>query len=116
MAFVINIKTIAFCNPCQFSQSLSTVNPHADHKKIIDELKRLGLDPILRKISDAEYMTDEQNYIVDLDMSGHKNPQELNSTLLEIPGVVETGLFINYVNVLIVGKEDKVEVMKVNRD
>ena len=85
------------------------------HKKIIDELKHLELDPILRKMDEVEYRTDEQNYIVDLDMSGHKNPQELNSTLLAIPGVVETGLFISYVNTLIVGNADGVEVMKVDR-
>ncbi|WP_435624442.1 ribose-5-phosphate isomerase RpiA [Flagellimonas sp.] len=85
------------------------------HKKIIDELKGLGLDPILRKVDEAEYRTDENNYIVDLDMSTHKNAQELNATLLAIPGVVETGLFINYVNVLIVGNAGVVDVMKVDR-
>ncbi|MEM9078339.1 MAG: ribose-5-phosphate isomerase RpiA [Bacteroidota bacterium] len=86
------------------------------HRKIIDQLVQLGLDPILRKEDNVEYRTDENNYILDLTMLGQKNVQELNSTLLNIPGVVETGLFINYVNVLIVGKNGEARIIYTDRE
>nr|WP_298995087.1 ribose-5-phosphate isomerase RpiA [uncultured Allomuricauda sp.] len=85
-------------------------------KKIIEQLKQLGLDPVLRKENDLEYRTDENNFILDLDISGYHNLQELNSKLLEIPGVVETGLFINFVNVLVLGRAGDAEVTHVNRN
>ncbi|WP_422858732.1 ribose-5-phosphate isomerase RpiA [Flagellimonas sp. S174] len=85
-------------------------------KKIIEQLKQLGLNPVLRKENNLEYRTDENNFILDLDISGYHNLKELNSKLLEIPGVVETGLFINFVNVLVLGKDGGVEVTHVDRN
>lgn len=85
------------------------------HKKIISRLAELELDPILRKVSNNEFRTDENNLILDLNILDQKDVQRLNTMLLEIPGVVETGLFINYVNVLILGKDGEVKVTRVDR-
>ncbi|PRX57453.1 ribose-5-phosphate isomerase RpiA [Flagellimonas meridianipacifica] len=86
------------------------------HKKVVDQLIQLGLNPILRKLDNSEYRTDENNFILDINISGQKNLKDLNTRLLEIPGVVETGLFLDYVNVLILGRAGDVEVTHVNRN
>ena len=84
-------------------------------KKIFEKLKQMEFEPTLRMLNNLEYRTDENNFVLDIDISGQSNLQELNSTLLEIPGVVETGLFINYVNALVTGKEGKAEVIRVDK-
>ena len=86
------------------------------HKKIMSRLAQLELKPVLRKVSDKEFRTDENNFILDLNIFGQKNLQKLNAMLLEMPGVVETGLFISYVNVLILGKDGEVQVTRVERN
>lgn len=53
------------------------------------------------------FITDNGNYILDADIS-HYNDQleELDIKLRQIPGVVETGLFLGLANKIIVGHED----------
>ncbi len=73
---------------------------------IMAELDKMGLRPVLRKKGDEAYKTDEHNYIVDVDVSEQNDLVALNTTLINIPGVVETGLFLNTTNVIIMGKDD----------
>lgn len=57
--------------------------------------------------------TDNGNFILDADFGMIKNPRELNDELIKIPGIVETGLFINMVNVCVLGlKNGHVEINK----
>ena len=69
-------------------------------KKAIEEL---GCTAELRKIMDEVYLTDNANYLLDCDFDHIEDPEDLNDTLLHIPGVVEHGLFINLVDEVIVG-------------
>ena len=85
------------------------------HKKVVDQLIQLGLNPILRKLDNSEYRTDENNFILDLDISKKDKLHQLNSKLLGIPGIVETGLFLDYVDVLIEGKDDIAKTHKTGR-
>jgi ribose 5-phosphate isomerase A len=81
-------------------------------KNIMAELDTMGLRPVLRKKDSEPYQTDEANCIVDIDIFEQDNLSELNDTLLKIPGVVETGLFLDSTDVIIMGKGDTTVVFK----
>lgn len=79
---------------------------------IIKKLEKLGLNPKLRYAKggkDGPIITDLGNFIVDLYVKA-ENPSQLHRTLKEIPGIIETGIFVNYVDVLVIGYPDRVEV------
>ncbi|WP_373516761.1 ribose-5-phosphate isomerase RpiA [Pricia sp.] len=75
-------------------------------KNIITELDKMELRPVLRKKGDDAYETDESNYIVDVDVFKQNDLVGLNNALINIPGVVETGLFLDTTHVIIMGKDD----------
>ncbi len=81
-------------------------------KNIIDRLKKEGLKPILRKSNNEIYVTDENNYILDLDILGHTNLGGLEEKLLKIPGIVETGLFLETTNKIIIGHGDSTRTIE----
>ncbi|MDX8348289.1 ribose-5-phosphate isomerase RpiA [Cognatiyoonia sp. IB215446] len=76
----------------------------------------IGMDVLNRDISlrmngTAPFVTDEGNYILDLDLKRIGNPRQLSLALNQIPGVVENGLFIDICDMVIVGHANgKVEV------
>ncbi len=88
----------------KFKLPLETI-PFAT-KNIITELDQMGLRPVLRKNGDDTYQTDEQNYIVDVDILSQNDLVTLNNTLINIPGVVETGLFLDTTDIVIMGGAD----------
>lgn len=75
-------------------------------ENIIDLLTIDGLKPCLRKTKGEIYITDENNYIVDLDILGYTNLVKLEEKLLKIPGVVETGFFLETTHKIIIGLGD----------
>ncbi len=80
---------------------------------IIGELEKMGLYPKQRKSDEGNYRTDENNDIVDVDIWDIKiKLSELERRLKEIPGIVETGLFLNSTDLVIIGKEGKVSIEK----
>jgi ribose 5-phosphate isomerase A len=58
--------------------------------------------PEVRLASGAPYMSDSGNYIVDLATGPLAAPAELDAALHALPGVVETGLFIQRADVVVV--------------
>lgn len=67
----------------------------------------------LRQKNDQPFITDHHHYILDCDCEKIENAILVNNTLHNIPGVVETGLFIDMANQVIAGHEDgKIEVIK----
>lgn len=74
----------------------------------IEKLKALNLNPFLRMSPNkTPFITDNGNYIVDLKVEQESdNLYELDSTLRKIPGIFETGLFLDYASVIIVGDAD----------
>ena len=67
----------------------------------------------LRKSNDEIFITDHHNYILDCECEKITDPFALNVSLHLIPGVVETGLFINMAGKAIIGFEDgRVEELK----
>jgi len=58
-----------------------------------------------RKENNNFFITDEEHYILDLNLNKIQDPNFLHETINHIPGVVEIGLFIQIANLVIVGDE-----------
>jgi ribose 5-phosphate isomerase A len=59
--------------------------------------------------------TDEGNYLLDLHLRRIGNPRQLALVLNQIPGVIETGLFIDICDVVVIGSaEGRVTVRDIN--
>jgi ribose 5-phosphate isomerase A len=66
----------------------------------------------LRKKDGKIFVTDHHHYILDCEFEKITDPAALNTSLHLIPGVVETGLFIDMANQAVIGYEDgRVEVI-----
>ncbi len=76
---------------------------------VIKNIERIGAICELRKVTGKKYVTDNKNYIIDCKNLNFENTEELYKKLKYIPGVVEVGLFIGFIDTLLIGKEDKVE-------
>ena len=61
---------------------------------------------IFRRSATNKYVTDQQNYILDLHLNEIQDPYSLYQRLLAIVGVVEVGLFINMASKIIVGDDN----------
>ena len=80
-------------------------------KQIFKHFEQKGYQPIFRKQEDGSlYLTDEANYIIDLHLEKIEDPLTLGQELDAIVGVVEHGLFINCVNLVLVGTTDGVNI------
>lgn len=69
-------------------------------------IRQLKGNPILRECRGGKVgplVTDNGNFIFDVDFGPISNPKELNKTLKLLPGVVETGLFIETADIVYVG-------------
>ncbi|MGH4120372.1 ribose-5-phosphate isomerase RpiA [Clostridium sp.] len=86
------------------------VVPFAYHQ-ILNRLKELKLNPVIRRYNDDYYITDGQHYIIDLFIQKIENPYALEKMIKLIPGVVDTGLFLNIANTIIIGRENTVEII-----
>lgn len=60
----------------------------------------------LRYRNDTIYVTDHGHFVLDCHFDIISNPARLNVTLKEIPGVVETGLFLGMADTAIIGYAD----------
>lgn len=84
------------------------------YKPVSVKLEALGLKPILRmaKAKAGPSVTDNGNFILDFLFNDIENWNSLNNIIINIPGVVETGLFIDMAEVVIFGEEDGTTVSK----
>ena len=58
---------------------------------------------VTRRKNASPVITDENHYILDLKLNRIGNPEKLSQSLLNIAGVVETGLFLNMTDSIIMG-------------
>ena len=79
-------------------------------------LRALKGKPKLREANGkvGPVVTDNGNFILDVDFKAIRDPEKLNRQIKAIPGVVETGLFLNMATIVYVGKRDTVQ--KLTRD
>ena len=73
---------------------------------VMNKLKQLGGEPELRMgIKKAgPVVTDQGNLVIDVKYEQIENPEELEATINNIPGVLENGLFVNVADVVLVGE------------
>ncbi|WP_306006441.1 ribose-5-phosphate isomerase RpiA [Aquicoccus porphyridii] len=62
----------------------------------------------IRMKDDAPFVSDEGHYIIDLSLGRIGDPRGLAQALLNVPGVVETGLFVDMAETVVIGSESGV--------
>ena len=70
---------------------------------------------VLRERNGVPFKTESGNLIVDVRIDRIDQPWDLEISLNKIPGIVETGLFVNRTDVLIVGTPQGVETQHASR-
>ena len=72
------------------------------------KIQKLNGTPKLRegKGKIGPVITDNGNYIIDAFFAQIKDPEKLNEEIKLIPGVIETGLFINLADLIYIGRRD----------
>jgi ribose 5-phosphate isomerase A len=76
---------------------------------IANKITALGASVALRQyVYENPFVTDEGHHILDCRFGQISDPVTLARTLGDMPGVVEHGLFINMVDVVLMGKGDEV--------
>ena len=70
---------------------------------------------VLRERNGATFKTESGNMIVDVHIDRIDQPGDLEIALNHIPGIVETGLFVNRTDVLIVGTPQGVQTQQIQR-
>ena len=83
------------------------------HEKTKYLISNLGCNAELRiEKNNLPFVTDNKNYIYHCRFdNGIDNPKELDRQLMEIEGVVDTGLFINMATKVIVGTPDGTKII-----
>lgn len=71
------------------------------HKRIED----LGAEVQLRQKAGKPFHTDQGNYIFDCRFGPMDQPEKVHAALIQLTGVVETGLFLGLTNTLVIGCE-----------
>ena len=80
-------------------------------RPVAEALRALGGEPVLRHGPDGQaFVTDNGNHILDLRFAGGiDDPKRLEPAIDEVPGVVESGLFIALADRLLIGRADGIE-------
>ena len=85
-----------------------------NHELTKKEIAELGCTAELRIGDDSlAFVTDNQNYIYHCKFeNGIENPRELDNNLLEIDGVIDTGLFIDMASKVIIGTTNGTRIIE----
>lgn len=77
-----------------------------------EKLASLQCQPKLRRENDEIYTTNNGNYIVDCHFNKIADPAALQRDLKQILGVVETGLFVDMTDIVLVSSDDGVRILE----
>ena len=85
-----------------------------NHDQTKNEITELGCTAELRiEDNSLPFVTDNHNYIYDCKFkNGIENPRELDRELLEIGGVIDTGLFIDMASKVIIGTLNGIKIIE----
>lgn len=75
-------------------------------------IAELGITTVRREDGGRPVLTDNGNFLLDAQVSPGFDPVSLQRALLEITGVVETGLFLDLADVAFVQRGDDVETLR----
>lgn len=78
------------------------------YKATINKIEKLGFQGALRKKAEGSvYFSDNGNYIFDIQpKAAFVNPKEVENSLIQIPGVIDTGFFFKMASEVLVGYSD----------
>lgn len=82
------------------------------YQQVERRLKDMGVDLRLRFVGDDPYTTDNGHYILDCRLGAIGDPDALAKELKAITGIVDTGLFLNHCDTLIIGKGNDLVVRR----
>jgi ribose 5-phosphate isomerase A len=82
------------------------------HTKILKKMEEYSLNPVLRTREGKVFITDNGNYIADLHLKKPLDIEDVSNKLNSIVGVLETGLFLNMCNLIVVGTDDGVKIIE----
>lgn len=82
------------------------------HDLTLRRLAALGCQPMLRQAGDQPFVTDNGNFIADCRFGTIPDPAATHRALKLLPGVVETGLFVDMAEVVVVGTPSGVDVIQ----
>ena len=80
-------------------------------ENLFRHFEQKGYHPAFRLSDDQRFVTDQGNFIIDLDLGTIENPLALGQERKSLSGVVEHGLFNGLVNKVIVAGQDGVKVL-----
>jgi ribose 5-phosphate isomerase A len=75
-----------------------------------NSMEKLHSVPKIRMAENENYVTDNNNYILDCRFDSITDPLGLELSINNIPGVIENGLFINLTNMVIVASPGGIKV------
>ena len=78
--------------------------------QLFKKFKQEGFNPEFRQANKNRYITDNNNFIIDLKLGKIDEVKELDIKLKNFPGVVETGLFYNVADIVLAGIGDSVQI------
>ena len=84
-------------------------------EQLFRRFERAGYKPAFREKDDQRFVTDMQNFIIDLDLGVIENPVEFAQELDHVVGVVEHGLFNQMVDKVIVAGKSGLQVLETNK-
>ena len=80
------------------------------YPQLCEKLENIGIKPMVRMNGNTPFVTDENNYIIDLKVENILNPAEMDSRLKRFAGVVETGLFFGVADTVVAGVGKKIKI------
>ncbi|MFK5998465.1 MAG: ribose-5-phosphate isomerase RpiA [Rhodobacterales bacterium] len=84
-------------------------------EEAISNMDVMGQNVTLRMDGENTFVTDEGHFILDLHLGRIGNLREISLILNQIPGVVETGLFLDIADAVVIGHLDgRVEMRDIN--
>ena len=84
-------------------------------KQVFRRFEKAGYHPSLRMKDGQPYLTDMQNFIIDLDLKVIPDPEALALELDQMVGVVEHGLFNDLVDTVIVARQAGLQILEKNK-
>lgn len=73
-------------------------------------IRELGLRGVCRRQMDGNFfITDNGNLVIDIELSGSEDLDEIATQLNDLPGVVDHGLFLNEADVILIDRDGEVE-------
>ena len=64
-----------------------------------------------RNVEDITFVTDNGNYILDIELPPNTDPYDMHNYLINLTGVLDTGYFLDLADRVIVGKQQGVEII-----